>query len=87
MLAVLLREESGMIKTEVMPFLSEDSHDIRACMRVLLSFKPIHVGFPKVSNVMNKECHPESWISWEAIELPPRSRNEPWVNGELMRPE
>src|SRR5882762_10125775 len=87
MLSILLCQEPRVVETEVMPLLAKDSHDLCSCVWMLLPLRPIHIWLSQVANVMNKEGHPEPWITRKSIELPPCSGYEPWVDGELMSTE
>ena len=36
---------------------------------------------------MEKECQPKTWITREAIQLPPGNSNKWWVNKEIVNAE
>jgi hypothetical protein len=58
MTAVLLSQKARMIQAEVMPFLPKNSHDICASVRMLFTFRTIHVWLSEVSDIVNKKGNP-----------------------------
>ena len=60
-----------MVKIEHSSNIEAIGHDARSKFDVPLSFGAIHIRLAEVSEIVNKEGHPETRVEWKSIEFPP----------------
>src|SRR5215472_11276426 len=83
-----LRVEARVQQAEVVPTAPEQTaHDTSGPLRMPLALGAVHVRLAEVPEVVDGECDPQTRVTREAVEPPPRRSDEPRVQRELVSAE
>src|SRR3972149_5729425 len=66
---------------------TQRAHHVGGPLDMLFSLGAIHVQFPDVAKIMQEKAEPQSRVPREAVQPPPRPRDEPRMHGKLVRAE
>ena len=85
---VLLRPVPRVSECEICPVATkEQTHDFRAQVDVAFTFLTVHIGAPKVADVVQPECRPKADVPRKTVQNPPSRRNEKRVDEKAVRSE